>query len=61
MVSTFIERSILFANVRTQKIVSTANEILKTGSVNPPREDMEMPRKMVITAPTDAPEETPNV
>src|SRR5690625_4779118 len=35
--------------------------MLKTGNVNDPSNGSDMPKNIVITAPTEAPEDTPNV
>ena len=60
IVSTFIERSIFCANKRTRRIVNKCeNRILKKGKVNAPIKGIEILKNMVITAPTEAPDETP--
>src|SRR5699024_2627878 len=61
IVSTRMARSMRLANNRTIKIVINEATILKSGSVNEPITGREIPKKIVITAPTDAPEDTPNV
>ena len=59
IVSTFIARSTLRAKASTKKIVKNENRILNTGRVNAPMRGSDICKKIVNTAPTDAPEETP--
>ena len=61
IVSIFIERSTSLANEITSSIVTNAPIILKTGNVYIPKKGTEIPKKSVATAPTEAPDDTPNV
>lgn len=61
IVSTRIERSILLAKVRTRKMVKNENRILNNGKVKEPTNGIDSWKNSVKTAPTDAPEDTPNV
>jgi hypothetical protein len=56
-----MERSILLAKVRTKKMVKKENKILSNGNVKEPIKGIDRWKNSVNTAPTDAPEDTPNV
>src|SRR5699024_1490549 len=61
IVSTRNVRSIRLAKKRTIKMVMNEARILNTGNVKVPKIGRDSPKKIVTTAPTEAPEETPNV
>ena len=53
--------SILAANFTAAKTVNNPNVKPTTGKVNNPKKGMLKPVTMIIAAPNDAPEDTPNV
>src|SRR5690625_210581 len=61
IVSTRIARSIFRAKYNTIKIVKKDANILNNGRVKEPIHGSEILKKIVITAPTEAPEDTPKV
>src|SRR5690625_171807 len=61
IVSTRIARSILSAKINTINTVTKALIILKKGKEKEPNMGIDKLKKIVITAPTEAPEETPRV
>src|SRR5690625_1932792 len=61
MVSTRMARSIFRAKYKTIKIVKKDANILKSGRVKEPITGSEILKKIVITAPTESPEDTRKV
>src|SRR5699024_6112220 len=61
IVSTRIVRSISLAKKRTIKMLINEAIILNTCNVKEPKTGSDSPKKIVTTAPTEAPEETPSV
>ncbi|EKN67412.1 hypothetical protein BAZO_09626 [Schinkia azotoformans LMG 9581] len=61
IVSTDIFRSTIRENVKTRNKVNKAKMILIIGKVNEPITGRVNPKKRTMTAPTDAPDETPSV